>query len=194
MKIGTNWKSLTEGKSESITVGINLSPLSALYHYDSLETAVKKQAEAICGLVEELHCKLLFIPHVLSTSLNDNDLCYLEQIASRVKNAGHSVTMVSSDPGFIGLKSDLARCNFVIAARMHCAINAITMNVPTIFLSYSEKAKGMAEYVYGTSHGVFSLIEFEDYHKIANIIREWNLESRIDSIKEFDFKSLFVNV
>lgn len=52
----------------------------------------------------------------------------------------------------------------------------------------------MAEYVYGTSHGVFSLIEFEDYHKIANIIREWNLESRIDSIKEFDFKSLFVNV
>ena len=92
------------------------------------------------------------------------------------------------------LKSDLARCNFVIAARMHCAINAITMNVPTIFLSYSEKAKGMAEYVYGTSHGVFSLIEFEDYHKIANIIREWNLESRIDSIKEFDFKSLFVNV
>ena len=174
--------------------GINLSPLSALYHYDSLETAVKKQAEAICGLVEELHCKLLFIPHVLSTSLNDNDLCYLEQIASRVKNAGHSVTMVSSDPGFIGLKSDLARCNFVIAARMHCAINAITMNVPTIFLSYSEKAKGMAEYVYGTSHGVFSLIEFEDYHKIANIIREWNLESRIDSIKEFDFKSLFVNV
>ena len=184
----------SEGKSESITVGINLSPLSALYHYDSLETAVKKQAEAICGLVEELHCKLLFIPHVLSTSLNDNDLCYLEQIASRVKNAGHSVTMVSSDPGFIGLKSDLARCNFVIAARMHCAINAITMNVPTIFLSYSEKAKGMAEYVYGTSHGVFSLIEFEDYHKIANIIREWNLESRIDSIKEFDFKSLFVNV
>lgn len=140
----------SEGKSESITVGINLSPLSALYHYDSLETAVKKQAEAICGLVEELHCKLLFIPHVLSTSLNDNDLCYLEQIASRVKNAGHSVTMVSSDPGFIGLKSDLARCNFVIAARMHCAINAITMNVPTIFLSYSEKAKGMAEYVYGT--------------------------------------------
>ena len=30
--------------------------------------------------------------------------------------------------------------------------------------------------------------------QFKQIIREWNLESRIDSIKEFDFKSLFVNV
>ena len=36
----------SEGKSESITVGINLSPLSALYHYDSLETAVKKTSRS----------------------------------------------------------------------------------------------------------------------------------------------------
>lgn len=79
--------------------------------------------------------------------------------------------------------SENALCN-------QCHNNECSYNI----LSYSEKAKGMAEYVYGTSHGVFSLIEFEDYHKIANIIREWNLESRIDSIKEFDFKSLFVNV
>ena len=40
----------SEGKSESITVGINLSPLSALYHYDSLETAVKKQAKLFSSL------------------------------------------------------------------------------------------------------------------------------------------------
>lgn len=185
---------INDKKMENITVGINLSPLSALYYYDNLETAINKQTEAICGLAKELNCKLMFFPHVFSTSMNDNDLSYLELIAGRVRTAGYSVNVVISDPGFIGLKKYLVQCDFVIAARMHCAVNAITMCIPTIFLSYSEKAKGMAEYVYGTRNVVLSLTEFEDYRKVANMVKEWNFESHIDSIKEFQYKPLFENI
>ena len=141
-------------KTQGITLGINLSPLSALYHYGNLEIAINKQVEAICGLVREINCRLIFLPHVFSNSMNDNDLSYLEQIANKVRAKGYSVDVVNSDPGFIGLKKFLNKCDFVIAARMHCAVNAITMNIPTVFLSYSEKAKGMAEYVYNTKNAV----------------------------------------
>lgn len=187
--------SVEDGENlKALTIGINLSPLSALYHYKSLEVAINKQSAAICGLGRELNCKLMLLPHVFSTSLNDNDLYYLERIAERVRAAGQRVTVVDSDPGFVGLKNYLVKCNFVIAARMHCAINAITMDVPTVFLSYSEKAKGMAEYVYGTRNAALSLTEFEDYHRIVNVIREWKLKPHINLIREFRFKPLFENV
>lgn len=35
--------------------------------------------------------------------------------------------------GFIGLKEYLSKCYVVVAARMHCAVNAIDANVPAIF-------------------------------------------------------------
>lgn len=180
----------SDKKRGGMTIGINLSPLSALYHYENIEDAIHKQAEAICGLAEELKCKLLFLPHVLSHSLNDNDLYYLEHIADRVRIEGYSVEIVNSDPGFIGLKQYIAQCDFVIAARMHCAVNAISMKIPTLFLSYSEKAKGMAEFVYGTREAVVSLTDFEDYHQIAEKLKKWDYVSNIDKIVKFDFKTL----
>lgn len=182
--------SCNKEKLEGITIGINLSPLSALYHYDSIETAINKQAEAICGLAKELKCKFIFLPHVLSQLLNDNDLYYLEKIADKVRIAGYSVEVINSDPGFIGLKQSIAKCNYVIAARMHCAVNAITMRVPTLFLSYSEKAKGMAEFVYGKKDAVVSLTDFEDYYQIVEKLKKWDCKSNIDEILKFDFKIL----
>lgn len=40
---------------------------------------------------------------------------------------------------------------------MHCALNAVNSGVPTVFLSYSEKSKGMACLVYGSSDFVLPL-------------------------------------
>ena len=177
-------------KKQGTTLGVNLSPLSALYHYGNIEIAINKQVEAICGLAGELNCRLMFLPHVFSDSMNDNDLFYLEQIANKVRSKGYSVDVVNSDPGFIGLKRFLNKCDFVIAARMHCAVNAITMNIPTIFLSYSEKANGMAEYVYNTKNAVLSLTEFEDYSQVANVMKKWDEKSCINSIKKFQFNCL----
>ena len=33
---------------------------------------------------------------------------------------------------------------------MHCAINALSCGIPAVFLSYSEKSKGLSKYAYGT--------------------------------------------
>lgn len=43
---------------------------------------------------------------------------------------------------------------------MHCAINAIAAGVPTLLISYSQKAVGMAEYVYGNKKLVIPIKEF----------------------------------
>lgn len=174
-----------------IVVGINLSPLSALYEYGNLKLAIQKQSEALIRLMDKMQCKLIMLPHVLSKNLNDNDLSYMKQIYKKMpENYQYKIKIVDSDPGFVGIKDFIRRCDFVIAARMHCAINAITMSVPTLFLSYSEKAKGMAEYVYGTKEAAIGLTEFENTPVVVNKLKNWNFTSRLEEIQKYDFAKI----
>lgn len=177
---------------EGIRVGINLSPLSALYEYGSMDLAAKKQITAVCNLMEQMQCEVLFLPHVLSPVSYDNDLAYMQSIRADMPSQYRDKTrMVDTDPGFIGLKQYIAQCDYVIAARMHCAINAITTSVPTLFLSYSEKAKGMSEFVYGSEDSVLSLKDFEETPLVVSRLKNCRFDCRKEEIKKFDFKTLF---
>ena len=60
----------------------------------------------------------------------------------------------------MGTKKKLIECDLVISARMHCAINAMAAHVPTLLLSYSQKAQGMCEYIYGHRDWVLPLNDF----------------------------------
>ena len=178
-------------KGGKLTVGINLSPLSALYEYGDLDAAIRRQASAIARLMEQLGCQVILLPHVLSPNPQDNDLVYLREIRESIGEPYQSdIWLVDNDPGFVGLKRVLCQCDFVIAARMHCAVNAITVDVPTLFLSYSEKAKGMAEFVYGSGEAVVSLADLENTALIADRLKNWHQVSRINEIRQFDFSKL----
>ena len=73
---------------------------------------------------------------------------------------------------------------------MHCAINAITMSIPTLFLAYSEKAKGMAEFVYDSKGAVISLADFENIPLIIEKLKNWNWVSKYKEIRKFDFAKI----
>ena len=171
-------------------IGINLSPHSALYMYSSKEEAMKKQCDAIVNLIERMRCRVVLLPHVISRDESDNDLCYMSRMKELLPvEYRDRVELVDVDPGFIGLKNVLTKCDYVIAARMHCAINAICVGVPTLFLSYSEKAKGMSEFVYGDSNALLSLPEFENTELVAERLLAIKAPS-VDSVKDFDYKNL----
>jgi polysaccharide pyruvyl transferase WcaK-like protein len=54
---------------------------------------------------------------------------------------------------------------------MHCSINAISAGVPTILVSYSQKAVGMAEYVYGSRKWVIPIKEFNSL-LLINLVKD----------------------
>ena len=169
-----------------------MSPLSALYEYGSIEEAVAIQAEAVIRLIERRGCEVLFLPHVLSPDKSDNDLLYMKAIYDKLpKNFQDKIMIIDSDPGFVGLKRFIVKCDYVIAARMHCAINAITVSVPTLFLSYSEKAKGMAEFVYGSKDMVVALGDFENTQLVIERLEKCKFQSRIEEIRDFDYNKIF---
>lgn len=49
-------------------------------------------------------------------------------------------------------KGYIAQMDLLIAARMHCCVGGISTATPTLFLTYSNKGRGMSYYAYGHHH------------------------------------------
>lgn len=146
-------------QNKKLTIGLNLSPLSIRYTDLSQKQAVNSQARMIENLINALSARIVLIPHsVADFNEGDDDLRYLELVRKTILPKYHeAITIIENDIGFLGTKKELIKCNIVIAARMHCAINALAARVPAIFVSYSRKSIGMCDYVYGHSDWTISL-------------------------------------
>jgi colanic acid/amylovoran biosynthesis protein len=147
--------------SKRPTVAINFSPLSL--RYSSGKTSVGAyqaiQSEIVSHLLRELNINVLLVPHVVCPwDALDDDYRYLAALAERYAGQERQrLALLPSSLGAVTTKAVLSKCAVVIAARMHCAIAAISSGVPTIFVSYSSKAVGMAKYAYGDTKWVMPL-------------------------------------
>lgn len=178
---------------KNLTIGINLSPLSASYEYGDIKNAIAIQCNIISKLIKRYDANIILLPHVLSNSSFDNDLTYLSDLKNCLsEDDSKRVSVISNDPGFIGLKNQILNCDFVLAARMHCAINAVTCGVPTLFISYSKKAVGLNQFIYGNNNNVLSVKEFADFDlltkKIDRLIKEINDKPmNLNKIQSFNY-------
>ncbi len=173
--VSSPWDSdISQTTNHKIKIGLNLSPLSTLYSFGDKEKTevISKQAGIIVSLIKKIDADVFLIPHVVCDfNINDDDLRYLKAIKDAIPtNLLGRVHLVDNDPGFLGTKKILAECDIVIAARMHCAINAIAAGVPTIFIAYSQKAVGMAEYVYGNKEWVIPLRELTE-NRLLSLVK-----------------------
>lgn len=138
-------------KSEREYIGVNFSELSLQELFGKVN---EKIVIDICNLLEviaiDIKLPIMLIPHVMSPfTTEDNDFIFLKKIYNNLSEKIKEKTVLVKPKNFIDTKSYLGKCKVVIAARMHCAVNSITVGTPAIFLSYSQKARGMAKYVYG---------------------------------------------
>lgn len=186
-KLNTTSKS----NSDRIKLGINLSPLSSAYKYNNSEEGLCAQAHAIEAIIKQLKANVVLIPHVLAPSKGDDDLSYLKALKNSISaDLKPYISIIEEDNGFIGRKEVLSQLDCVVAARMHCAINAITCGIPTIFLSYSAKAKGMAEFVYGDSSMICGLERFENIAQITKMVKNRKRPKIKDVIAKFDYNTI----
>lgn len=147
---------------DSEYLGVNLSPLS-LREVSGRQTDadVARFAQVIQEMMDNTGLPAMLIPHVISPDPGDNDLLFLKKIAGVMDSAHAARTEVVEPTGFLDAKRYLRRCRLVVAARMHCAVNAMCEGVPTILLSYSQKAIGMCDFIYGSDRWVLPLKEAE---------------------------------
>lgn len=173
---------ISDGKSSRGNdryIGLNVSPLSLNEIYGNHnDKNVDMLAQIIDQIIEKFDKDILLIPHVISKDENDDDLRFQNRVLKRIENYNR-VKIAEYNGGFLGLKPQLRECEFVVSARMHCAINALVENVPAIFLSYSQKSLGIREYVYGSQNWALKINNIRDeligkmleMHKEINVVR-----------------------
>lgn len=150
-----------KGLIERKYIGFNFSPLSFYEVYGAYKS---DHIKVVASLLDEVYDRfgydLMMLPHVIAKSENDNDLLFLNQIRDMMKNKNR-VQFGKYEDGFLGIKESIRKCKVVVAARMHCAVNAVDENIPTIFVSYSQKSIGMSEYVYGNKQMLIDLTRID---------------------------------
>jgi colanic acid/amylovoran biosynthesis protein len=157
--------------NNKLTIGINLSPMSVKYSGMSIEEAISVQGEVLQELVKKLNASIMLIPHTCCYfNEGDDDTRYLRRLRQVIRaEFQKAIVLLDNDIGFAGTKKELIKCDLVIAARMHCAINSLAAHVPTILISYSHKAVGMCQYIYGNGDWVIPLSEFGSVHVLEKV-------------------------
>lgn len=142
-------------------VAINFSPLSIIQSLgqEKLQEASQNQAGIIARITNEYDVNILLVPHVICPwNRNDDDYNYLQVIKQKVPSKFQKrIFLLPPDLGAQKTKGILSKCQVLVTARMHCAIAGVSMFIPTLFLSYSRKAVGMCEYIYGNREWVLPI-------------------------------------
>lgn len=159
-------------KNYSDTIGINLSGLSLIETYGRIsKDTIKLLAGIIEKIIDVTGCNICFVPHVFAPYEIDNDFIIQRKIINLLNEKYREKVTITDDNTFLSVKNDLSQCSIVVAARMHCAINSLSEGIPTILLSYSSKAKGMCEFVYGNTKWVYDVKKLNDI-KFINLIKD----------------------
>ncbi len=131
------------------TVGINLSPVMVDINNLEESMAYRNICELIRYLTEETDMHICLIPHVYQIEPAKTDYVVLRNIYERFKSTGR-VSIVDRELDCRQLKYIISQCRFFVGARTHSTIAAYSTEVPTLALSYSIKARGLAMDIMGS--------------------------------------------
>lgn len=132
----------------AIYVGINLSLLAFSYTDGNMSDYIRCLISQLNFLLlNNPKIRLVFIPHVQQTGMQDDMELLLplyEGITDKKK-----VVLIDKGLGARKTKGLIRQLDLLIASRMHCCVGGISVGTPTLFVTYSNKGKGMSFYAYG---------------------------------------------
>ncbi len=181
-------------EGENGTVGINLSPILVRRAAQGGRNLIEEAANFIRWLIDRKFGVLL-IPHVwpLDGGSKNSDVEVHQSVLSYLGDEARGrVRAVDQNYNAPQLKWIISHCRVFIGARTHATIAALSTGVPTIFLGYSIKSRGISLDMTGKEDTVLNgnLISSEALRKMfeavmagEQTIRE-TLAARLPEVKE----------
>jgi colanic acid/amylovoran biosynthesis protein len=151
-------------------VGVSLSRGIASWAGMTMPQRISTWEHVLRWLIDELKAHVVLIPHVQETYADDSSVCL-----DVWKRLGFSqfITVLAGDFSASEYKGMLARCDLVIAERMHAGIAALSSGVPTALVAYSVKARGIMQEMVGADHSLGkALIEATDFGTPQTILAQ----------------------
>lgn len=162
-------------------IGINLSLLALGHSNCNNETFINSIITQFDKLLNKnKKTYLVFIPHVQQDGPQD-DMNLLIPIYSGIQNKDR-IILIDKGLGARKTKGLIKELDLLVASRMHCCVGGISVGTPTLFVTYSNKGKGMSYYAY--KHHDYE-IETQDLNSSGFISKiEYMLENR-DELHEY---------
>lgn len=169
----------------SIYIGLNLS-LLAIDHSISVEERESFVSNLHKTLDLILEKNPLFhyvcIPHVVQDEIPaQNDMLFFQNFLSNTKYR-ERVSILPKNLGARKTKGYICKMDILIAARMHCCVGGISCGTPTLFVTYSNKGKGMSLYAYG--HHKYEIPVKELINNSFSLLVNYMIDERV-SIKAY---------
>lgn len=83
--------------------------------------------------------ELTLLSHVIDSPDPDNDVPASEEVAATLASRGHNRPEILIPESLEEVRRHIASANVVIGSRMHACLNALSLGVPALSLSYSRK-------------------------------------------------------
>lgn len=135
--------------------------------WDQYERSI---AYALSRFLEKYGGTVIFFPQVIGPTEKEDDRIAAYRIVSQMKDLNR-VIIVSESVRPSVLKAVYGLTDIFIATRMHSAIFAISMEVPTLLIGYLHKMRGLAE-----------MLSLEDWFIELKEISEISLWEKIDTL------------
>jgi len=144
------------------TIGLNFSPLLVKYfreeqkppweiEWSDLAPLLSFCTEVVTNICRRLGCPIVLIPHACSELPGTGDCQLLAGIQKQIELGGEcEVRCLPESLNAREMKWAISQCDLFVGARTHSTIAAFSSCIPTISLSYSMKARGINQDVFGT--------------------------------------------
>jgi polysaccharide pyruvyl transferase WcaK-like protein len=142
-------------------IGVNLSPLIGRYFSDIRKEAwlideddlrpwEEACAQMLRALVRSTGRPVVLVPHVIHSLTAVDDHAFLERVLERMRGEGvEEVQLLPRGLNAMEIKGVIGACAVFAGARTHSTIAAFSTHTPTVSISYSVKARGINEDVFG---------------------------------------------
>lgn len=137
-------------------IGLNISQLLNCFYKENNENYPKQMAEIADFLYESFNLAVLLIPHQvypsryeyvspeLLTSHNGDDRIAIKEVLNFVRNKS-KIYPILGEYTARESKGIIKRCQIFIGGRMHTIIGATSLNIPSVLIQYSHKARGVMD-------------------------------------------------
>jgi polysaccharide pyruvyl transferase WcaK-like protein len=133
---------------EEGAIGINLSPLMAKYVTAGDVNKWIEIASKVVSLIAKRTGRTIYlIPHVTTPSSNDYE--FLTNVSESISEYGIKIILISPIYNASETKWIISKMLIFAGARTHSTIAALSSCVPTLSFSYSIKAKGINDDIFG---------------------------------------------
>jgi polysaccharide pyruvyl transferase WcaK-like protein len=126
-------------------IGLNFSPLVGDF-YGSNEEWIQRVVLSIEQLANQYDGSILLIPHVIDEqNYSRNDFQFMQDVISNLpETLSKRVKLLRTKLSAAQTKWVISRTRIFAGCRTHSTFAAISTHVPTICISYSAKARGIA--------------------------------------------------